>query len=112
MLEYKGYIGKVTFDDEADLIHGEVVGLRDVITFQGESVTELRQAFQESIDDYLEWCEKLGQKPEKPYSGQFVVRLSPEIHRAVAQMAQMEGKSLNGWVATLLQRVTHELKRL
>jgi predicted HicB family RNase H-like nuclease len=56
MMEYKGYIGIVEFDDEAGIFHGEVINLRDVITFQGESVQELRQAFQDSVDDYLAFC--------------------------------------------------------
>ncbi|MEM7534327.1 MAG: type II toxin-antitoxin system HicB family antitoxin [Chloroflexota bacterium] len=66
MMEYKGYIGKVEFDDEADIFHGEVVNLRDIITFQGESVRESRQAFEESIEDYLEFCAKLEEDPQQP----------------------------------------------
>ncbi|MEE9368903.1 MAG: type II toxin-antitoxin system HicB family antitoxin [Pontiella sp.] len=55
-MEYKGYIGKVEFDDDANIFHGEIINLRDVVTFQGESVTELREAFKDSVDDYLEFC--------------------------------------------------------
>jgi predicted RNase H-like HicB family nuclease len=58
MLKYKGYHGKVEFDDQAGLFHGEVVDLRDVITFQGKSVDELEQAFRDSVDDYLEFCQQ------------------------------------------------------
>ena len=74
MMEYKGYIGKVEFDDEAGIFHGEVLGTRDVITFQGRSVDELKTALQESIDDYLAFCKQRGQEPDKPFSGQFVTR--------------------------------------
>ena len=56
MMEYKGYIGKVEFDDDAGIFHGEVINVRDVITFQGESVQEIRQAFQDSVEDYLAFC--------------------------------------------------------
>jgi predicted HicB family RNase H-like nuclease len=56
MLNYKGYHGKIEFDEEAGLFHSEVVDLRDVITFQGKSVDELEQAFREPIDDYLGFC--------------------------------------------------------
>lgn len=102
MIEYKGYIGKVEFDDETDLFHGEVINLRDVITFQGESVQEVRQAFQESVDDYLAFCAERGEEPEKPFSGTFTLRISPELHRDVALQAKLVNKSLNSWVSDLL----------
>ena len=70
MIEYKGYCGKVEFDDEAGIFQGDVINTRDVITFQGESVSELQQAFRDSIDDYLEFCQERGESPEKPFSGQ------------------------------------------
>ena len=66
MLEYKGYIGKVEIDDEEGLLHGEVINIRDVITFQGTSVAEMQKAFRESVDDYLEFCAQRGESPEKP----------------------------------------------
>ena len=72
MMEYKGYVGQVTFDDEADIFHGEVANTRDVITFQGKSVDEIRKAFHESIDDYLEWCQERNKVPDKPFSGELV----------------------------------------
>jgi predicted HicB family RNase H-like nuclease len=103
MMEYKGYIGKVEFDDEAGIFHGEVINTRDVITFQGESVPELKKAFQESVDDYLAFCAERGEEPDKPFSGQFVTRISPELHRKVNLAASMAGKSLNAWVAEQLQ---------
>lgn len=55
MMEYKGYVGQVNFDDEVGIFHGEVVNTRDVITFQGKSVDEIRHAFHDSVDEYLEW---------------------------------------------------------
>ena len=56
MMEYKGYIGKVEFDDEAEIFHGEVINTRDVITFQGTTVAEIKQAFHDSVEDYLDFC--------------------------------------------------------
>ncbi|VGO14254.1 hypothetical protein PDESU_02813 [Pontiella desulfatans] len=103
MMEYKGYIGKVEFDDEANIFHGEVINLRDVVTFQGETVGELREAFKGSVDDYLEFCEDRGESPEKPYSGKFMVRVEPELHKAVAMRAKIEHKSLNAWVHDALE---------
>lgn len=103
MMEYKGYLGKVEFDDEAGIFHGDVINTRDVITFQGKSVAELKRAFRESVDDYLEFCAKRGEEPDKPFSGQFVTRLSPDLHRRVIVAASVSGKSLNAWVAEQLQ---------
>jgi predicted HicB family RNase H-like nuclease len=102
MMEYRGYLGHVEYDDKAGIFHGEVVNLRDVITFQGESVDELRRAFRESVDDYLAFCAARGEEPEKPYSGTFTVRIPPDLHRDIALRARMAGKSLNGWVTDLL----------
>jgi len=65
MMEYKGYFAKVEFDDDANIFHGEVINLRDVITFEGETVKELKQAFQDSIDDYLDFCDERGEDPRK-----------------------------------------------
>lgn len=108
MIEYKDYIGKVEFDDTANIFHGEVINLRDVITFQGESVQELRQAFQDSVDDYLAFCAERQEEPEKPFSGTFTVRVPPELHRAISIQARLANKSLNSWVSELFeQQITH-----
>jgi len=102
-MEYKGYIGKVEFDDEANIFHGEVLNLRDVVTFQGTTVRELRKAFRDSVDDYLALCAERGESPEKPYSGKFMVRIEPELHKALAIHAKREHKSLNAWVHDALE---------
>ncbi len=102
MMEYKGYFAKVEFDDEANIFHGEVINLRDVITFQGETVGELRKAFQDSVDDYLEFCAERGENPEKPYSGKFMIRVEPELHKTIAILAKKNGVSLNAWVHNAL----------
>jgi predicted HicB family RNase H-like nuclease len=104
MMEYKGYVGRVEFDDAAGAFHGEVVNTRDVITFQGATVEELRKAFHESVEDYLAFCKKRGEDPEKPYSGQFVTRVSPALHRRISTAASVAGKSLNAWVAEQLEK--------
>jgi predicted HicB family RNase H-like nuclease len=109
MMEYKGYIGKVDFDDEAGIFHGEIINTRDVITFQGESVAELTKAFRDSIDDYLQFCLERGEAPEKPFSGQFVTRIPPDLHRQVNVAAAKSGKSLNAWVTEQLQNAVHKI---
>lgn len=103
MMTYKGYVGKVEFDDEAGIFYGEVINLRDVITFQGTSVQELRQAFQDSVDDYLEFCARRGEEAEKPFSGKFMVRVSPDVHRELFAKARLAEKSLNSLVSEVLQ---------
>lgn len=102
-MEYKGYTAQVEFDDAAGLFHGRVLNLRDVITFQGTTVDELRQELAASIEDYLEWCAERGEAPEKPCSGKFVVRLEPELHRDIIVAAEFSHQSLNSWVADALQ---------
>ena len=104
MMEYKGYIGKVELDEEAGILYGEVINVRDVITFEGESVDEIQQAFRESVDDYLDFCAQRGESPEKPFSGKFVVRLPAELHREVYIQAKLKDQSLNRWVTEVLQR--------
>jgi predicted HicB family RNase H-like nuclease len=108
MMEYKGYFGKVEFDDEANIFYGEVINLRDVVTFQGETVKDLRKAFRESVDDYLEFCAARGEEPEKPYSGKFVVRVGPELHKIISIQAKINGKSLNVWVYETLSKIVKE----
>ena len=104
MMQYKGYVGKVDFDEDAGLLHGEVVGIRDVVTFQGQSIQEVRQAFKDSVDDYLAFCRQRGEEPDKPRSGKFVVRLGTDLHRRLDMLAQMSGKSLNNVVTEFLEK--------
>jgi predicted HicB family RNase H-like nuclease len=72
MMTCNGYKAAVEYDEDAETFHGEVVDLRDVITFQGRSVSELKKAFAGSVEDYLAFCKERGEDPEKPFSGQFV----------------------------------------
>ena len=97
-MKYKGYEGSVTFDDEAEVFHGEVINTKDVITFQGTSVKELGKEFRKSVDDYLAFCEEKGEKPEKPYSGNLVIRIDPELHKKLAIQAKKKKKSLNAFI--------------
>lgn len=103
-MNYKGYEAVVRFDEDARIFHGDVINTRDVITFQGTSVDDLERAFEDSVDDYLESCASRGEQPEKPFSGKFMVRLSPAIHRDIALQARREGKSVNRYVADTLRR--------
>jgi len=102
-MSYNGYQAAIEFDEEAELFHGEVAGLRDGITFQGKSVAELKQAFKQSVDDYLAFCQERDEEPERSFSGRFVVRTSPAAHRQAALMAKRHGVSLNTWVTTAIE---------
>jgi predicted HicB family RNase H-like nuclease len=104
MMQYKGYTGKVEYDADANLLHGEVLGIRDVVTFQAKSVEELHKAFRESVDDYLAFCKQRGENPERPSSGKFLVRIDPELHRKANIAAAAAGKSLNSLVGECLAR--------
>ncbi len=97
-MTYKGYQAKVELDELASVFHGEVINTRDVITFQGTSVEELKKAFEDSVNDYLEFCASRGENPEKPFSGKVLVRLPPELHREITAEAHRQGKSLNAYV--------------
>lgn len=105
MMQYKGYIGIVEFDDEAEIFYGEVINTRDVITFEGRTAKQIKKAFADSVESYLAYCKKRKRNPDKPFSGKFVVRLNPEQHRDIYVAAKKEGISLNRWVANSLQAV-------
>jgi len=105
-MKYKGYLGQVEFDDEANIFHGEVIGLKDVITFQGTTAKEIQKAFRDSIDDYLEFCASRGEAPDKPFSGRFLLRVDPALHRRLVELSADEGESLNNWIASRLGELT------
>ncbi len=108
ILKYKEYIGVFEFDPDVKLFHGDVVGINDVVTFQGGSVSELEKALKESIDEYLLLCKNTGKKPDKPYSGQIKLRLGPGLHRDVATAAAASGLSLNAWMKKVLEQQVHQ----
>lgn len=97
VMRYKSYVAQIQYSDEDNCFIGHLVGIQDVIGFHGESVSELRAAFEEAVDDYLETCAKLNRPAQKPYSGKLMLRIPPETHAAIAVAAQMSGKSINQW---------------
>lgn len=106
-MHYKGYYARVEFDPEDRIFVGRIIGIRDVVGFHGESVDELEIAFREAVDNYVAACTELGQEPNKPYSGNLMLRIPPEIHAAVAAAAEAHGKSINQWVAGVLDKASH-----
>ncbi len=99
---YKNYAAHIEYSDEDGGFVGRVSGIRDMISFHGETVAELRHAFEEAVDFYLATCAERGEIPNKPYSGKLMLRLPPEVHARAAMMAAAHGKSLNQWVAEVL----------
>ncbi len=101
-LNYKGYTAKIEFDSEDDIFFGNIIGIRDIVGFHGENVSELKNAFIEAVDFYLESSKKSGRKSDKPFSGKFLVRVDSELHGKIAQSAVNSGQSINKWVETAL----------
>lgn len=106
-MNHKGYIGHVEFDADAEIFHGEIINMRDVVTFQGTTVSELKQAFIASVEDYLAFCTERGEQPDKPFSGKFNLRLDPSLHRQLYVEAKHHGMSLNQWV---VEAIRHRLQ--
>ncbi len=102
MMTYKGYTASVEVDVEAGIIFGQVLDINDVITFKAKTVDEARQEFQISVDDYLAFCEELGEEPDKPFSGKLPFRTTPEHHRKIFIAAKKAGKSINAWMDEIL----------
>ncbi len=103
-LKFKGYHGSIEFSIEDDCLHGRLLGIDDIITYEGISVKEIKAAFEEAVDDYLQLCTELGKNPEKPYSGKVMFRIDPTVHAKAALAAQLKGVSLNQWAAEVLEK--------
>lgn len=101
-MTYKGYAARIEYSDADHCLIGHIAGIRDVVGFHGASVAEVRAAFEDAVEDYLETCRAAGRPPQKPYSGKLMLRLPPEVHARAAMMAAAHGKSLNQWVAEVL----------
>ena len=101
-LTYQGYTARIEFDNRDNTLVGRLLGIKDIVGFHADNVADLRLAFEEAVDDYLEACEKVGKSPEKPYSGKLMLRVPPEVHAHAAMMAEAHGKSLNQWATDVL----------
>jgi predicted HicB family RNase H-like nuclease len=103
-MSFKNYAARIEYSDDDGCFVGHLVGITDVVGFHGESVAELRLAFEEAVTDYLDTCEKLNRAPQRPYSGKVMLRLDPSVHAKVAIQAQAQGKSLNAWAQEALAK--------
>ncbi|WP_413794091.1 MULTISPECIES: type II toxin-antitoxin system HicB family antitoxin [unclassified Pseudomonas] len=106
-MTYKGYTARIEFDEHDDIFVGRILGVRDIISFHADSVTELRAEFASAVEDYLTDCAEQGVSPEKPASGKVMLRIRPEVHAAATIAAQTAGKSLNQWADEVFERAAH-----
>lgn len=106
-MNHKGYTARLEYDERDNIFVGRVLGLRSIISFHGETVSDLRHEFEVAIEDFLRDCKEQGIKPEKPASGKLMLRVSPDIHGAALVAAQASGKSLNQWATEVLESAAH-----
>ncbi len=106
-MNYKGYTARIEYDERDNIFVGRVLGLRNIISFHGETVADLRHEFEVVIENFLNDCKEQGIKPEKPASGKLMLRVPAEVHGAALVAAQASGKSLNQWATEVLQSATH-----
>ncbi len=101
-MKYKGYTASAEIDETEGILFGKVLDIKDVITFQANTVAELEQEFHNSVDDYLEWCAEINEKPDKSFSGKLPFRTSVERHRQIYLAAKKANKSINAWMDDIL----------
>lgn len=107
-LHYKGFTGVVSFSPEDKVFCGKITMISDLVTFEGESVVELENAFQEAVNDYLETCKQLGKAPQKNFKGTFNIRINPSLHQQAYQVALAKNISLNKFVEHAIKNeLTH-----
>ena len=104
VLQYKDFIGSVHFSAEDDLFFGKIEGINDLVTFEGSNVNEIKNAFQEAVDDYIDICRQTGKTLKKSYKGSFNVRIAPELHKKAVQKSLMLGLSLNKFVQRAIEK--------
>jgi len=108
-LRYKGYVAQITIETDDDVLCGSVVNTEDTIHFEGRTVSELKVAFAETVDDYIRYCEERGEQPEKPYSGNLRVRMSSKVHKQADQAARVLGVSLNTFIVDAVESKAEEV---
>ena len=104
---HKGYSARIEYDERDNIFIGRILGIRSIISFHGQTVSELRAEFENAIDDYLTECQEMGIQPEKPASGKLLLRVPPEVHGKALVAAQSAGKSLNQWATEVLSLAVH-----
>lgn len=111
ILTHRGYSGAVEFSAEDGCFFGKVLGIRDSVTFEGESVADLRKDFENAVDDYLEVCEEIGKSPEHPCSGKLSLRLPIELHQELTLQSELSGESVNNLIVEAVATLCKSKKR-
>lgn len=107
-LRYKDFEGSIEVDLDDDLLYGQILFINDVITYEGENLYELKKAFKNMVDEYIKYCEELGVKPQKTYSGSFNIRPGAEIHKKLVQEAELNGETLNQLIKNIFKKYFEE----
>lgn len=102
-LIYKDFIGSVHFAAEDDVFFGKIEGINDLVTFEGTTVSNLKTAFKDAVQDYIEICEENGREVFKSFKGSFNIRVNPDLHSKAYEQALLEGKTLNQFVKEAIE---------
>lgn len=105
-MTYNGYAARIDYDADDEIFVGHLAGINDVVGFHADTVSDLKEAFHEAVDDYVATCAKAGKKPEKPFSGKLMLRVDPAIHARSMLVAELQGVSLNQWAETVLDEAS------
>lgn len=103
-LKYKEFIGTVHYSADDEVFFGRIEGINDLVTFEGSTVVEIKQSFEEAVEDYIEICNNVGKEIFKTFKGSFNVRINPELHSKAFEQAVLEGKSLNELVKEAIEQ--------
>lgn len=103
-IQYKGYIGSVEFSEEDSIFYGKVMGIRSLISYEGESARELLEDFHGAVDGYLESCKAEGKEAEVAFKGSFNIRLSPELHKPIYIYAAAHQMAMNRYIEETLEK--------
>lgn len=102
-IQYKGYVGSVEFSEEDGIFYGKVMGIRSLISYEGENAKDLINDFHAAVDDYLEMCKADGRVPETAYKGSFNIRISPDLHKKLVIYTTAHNISLNSYIESTLE---------
>lgn len=111
VIEYKNYLGSVEYSDDDEIFFGKILGIRDLISYEGTSVKELKEAFHTAVEDYFQTCKELDKQPEKPFKGSFNIRIDADLHRLAFVLSSEKAISLNNFVKEAIQEKIQNEKK-
>lgn len=102
LLSHRGYHGSIEPSVRDGNLKGHILFIDELITYSAPTIPALQQAFIQVVDDYLAQCVESGKAPQRPFKGQFNVRIAPQLHQTAVLRAESEGTSLNNIVVRAL----------